>query len=402
MWKWTDNENIKAVILDVDSLSDEHIYYSFEEDIPGIKVFEVSKTTVYPTGNHIAIEYYDTIQLLYEILGNYSLKSFEIVAISTDTLFLKDMMQNHIGTILINELDKEQLKFTPDYTNGNLTTIFSNRNSGYGAEVIASGLSTITKKVLLKCNSVVELSNGVFKDIQLFFGGRYYPKSRSYILDDPLTEVLLDFKKRYNKKVDQYYDGALNLLNKVYSIDVLTYVPMKPEDLRTGRFDRFESLQLNQIKSKGIYLQNILKCHKDFSQKHNDALHRSENVKGAYSVLADVNGKNVVVLDDLFSTGNTINEIARVLYENGAKNVMAVFLAVNQMTESTVHPYKRIECPRCKSDMRLIVTKENNLFFGCTNFPNCDYKLDKDIGLQKIKEINQITIEDVFDLEDIY
>ena len=38
MWKWTDNDNIKAVILDVDSIDSEYISYPFDEDIPNIHI----------------------------------------------------------------------------------------------------------------------------------------------------------------------------------------------------------------------------------------------------------------------------------------------------------------------------------------------------------------------------
>ena len=197
MWKWTNNENIKAILLDVDSIRDEDVYYLFEDYIPNIKVFEVSQYPNRPVDGHIGIEYYDIVELLYEIMKKYSLNSSEIVSISGDSFFLKEMMQNHIGTVYIGDLSKEQLKHTPDYSNKNLDVIFSEKNRGYGAEVIAAGIQN-TKKVLLKCNSTIQLSNGSFKNVQLFFGGRYYPHYREYILDDPLTTVMIDFKKRYN------------------------------------------------------------------------------------------------------------------------------------------------------------------------------------------------------------
>lgn len=146
MWKWTDSENIKAVLLDVNSIDDEHIRYSFEDVIPGIKVFEVSKYPNNPLDGHIGIEYYDTVELLYGIMKEYSFNSSEIVAISSDTTFLKEMMQNHIGTVYVGDLNKEQLKHTPDYANKNLSSIFTKRDRGYGAEVIATGNPRITKR----------------------------------------------------------------------------------------------------------------------------------------------------------------------------------------------------------------------------------------------------------------
>ncbi len=402
MWKWTDNDNIKAVILDIDSIDSEYVSYPFDEDIPDIHMIEVSRHSHNPLDGHISIEYFDINELLYRIMEEYSLNSSEIVAISADTFFLKEMMQNHIGTVLVGNLDKDQLKYTPDYTNKNLKNIFSKRNQGYGAEVITRQHPKIKRRVLLKCISNVELSNDETKNIQLYFGGRYYSNSREYILDDPLSTVILDFKKNYNRMVDEYYDGALNLLNNITPIDILTYVPMKPEDIKTNRFDRFRSLKLNKMNKQDIHLTNIISCTKDFSQKHNDALHRKENVRDAYTLMEDVRGKTVAVLDDIYASGSTITEIARILYENGAENVIALFLAVNQMTESPAHPYKRIKCQKCDGHMVLRVSKANNIFFGCSNYPDCNFSMDKDVGLNLLNQINQITIDDIYDLEDIY
>ena len=213
---------------------------------------------------------------------------------------------------------------------------------------------------------------------------------------------MLEFKERYVKLADKYYDDALIHVYYANQIEILTYVPMKPKDIERGRFNRFQSLNLKKITGLGVCLKNILRCEKNFSQKHNDMIHRKENVKNAYTLLEDVNGKNVAVIDDLYSTGSTINEIARVLYENGAKSVSAVFLAVNQMTESPMYPYKHIKCDECGHDMILKINKRDYVFFGCSNFPNCNNTLSRDEGLKNLKQINQISVEDTFDLEDVY
>lgn len=72
------------------------------------------------------------------------------------------------------------------------------------------------------------------------------------------------------------------------------------------------------------------------------------------------------------------------------------------MTESSAHPYKRIRCNTCDGDMILKVSSANKLFFGCSNYPECTNTLDKNFGLRKLNQINQITIDDIYDLEDIY
>ncbi|MGV8027144.1 MAG: double zinc ribbon domain-containing protein [Anaerolineaceae bacterium] len=55
---------------------------------------------------------------------------------------------------------------------------------------------------------------------------------------------------------------------------------------------------------------------------------RSENVRGAFSVQFDVvNGKNILLLDDVVTTGATLIECAKVLKNAGAKQVSALTIA---------------------------------------------------------------------------
>lgn len=56
---------------------------------------------------------------------------------------------------------------------------------------------------------------------------------------------------------------------------------------------------------------------------------RSRNVKNAFKVIypEKVAGRNILLLDDIFTTGHTIDECARVLKEAGAKSVIGVVIA---------------------------------------------------------------------------
>ncbi len=58
---------------------------------------------------------------------------------------------------------------------------------------------------------------------------------------------------------------------------------------------------------------------------------RSKNVSGVFKVIADkseIKGKTVVIADDVFTTGSTINSLALELLENGVHSVYAATLAV--------------------------------------------------------------------------
>lgn len=54
---------------------------------------------------------------------------------------------------------------------------------------------------------------------------------------------------------------------------------------------------------------------------------RRQNLKGAFETAADVSGKRVLLVDDIFTTGSTCNECAKALYRAGAKEVHIVCLS---------------------------------------------------------------------------
>jgi ComF family protein len=54
---------------------------------------------------------------------------------------------------------------------------------------------------------------------------------------------------------------------------------------------------------------------------------RAANVKGAFSVGAEVDGRTVAVVDDVLTTGATLNEVALVMRRAGAREVIGWVLA---------------------------------------------------------------------------
>ncbi|MBO5866568.1 MAG: ComF family protein, partial [Clostridia bacterium] len=54
---------------------------------------------------------------------------------------------------------------------------------------------------------------------------------------------------------------------------------------------------------------------------------RKQNLVGAYQLNADVKGKVVLVIDDVKTTGSTLNECAKVLKRGGATTVVCLTVA---------------------------------------------------------------------------
>ena len=78
------------------------------------------------------------------------------------------------------------------------------------------------------------------------------------------------------------------------------------------------------------YKNNVLKKIKNNKpQSTKNKKDRKENGINAYKIknVNEVTGKSIILLDDIFTTGNTVNECSRVLKQNGAKDVTIITIA---------------------------------------------------------------------------
>ena len=56
---------------------------------------------------------------------------------------------------------------------------------------------------------------------------------------------------------------------------------------------------------------------------------RKENIKNVYKVInkEKIKNKKILILDDIFTTGSTVNECSRILKEAGAKEIGILTIA---------------------------------------------------------------------------
>lgn len=406
MWKWTRPDNIQLLILDGDTLEEEFLTYPYSKDGKIIKKIIVTKTDKLISYEN-SIMYFDLYDLIQEVMEKEKCESYAIISISKDILFLKSMIEYHIGTILVGNLIHDFLKNIPDYdvlTIKQIVEVLNYDRKGYCAEIFATYESSKKTMSLLFCNESITLADGSERVVDLYFGGRYYANKHMYILNDPLSHIVKQCKSRYVKVVDLFFDLACRYIAQIENVDSFTYIPLKPADIKEGKFDRFNNLKLIGLKKENMQLDTFLRCIKDFSQKGNDLYVRREIVKGAFEVIKDVENKTIVIIDDVFSTGSTILEAVKILYEAGAKKVIAVLLSVNQLTESSIK-YKNLKCNICGSNMKLRMNKSSGqLFFGCENYQEHENGKSSTIdllsGMDTLKEINKLEVVDIVDLED--
>lgn len=176
------------------------------------------------------------------------------------------------------------------------------------------------------------MKNGVCEDCPR--GSFLFERSAAYTLySDDVREMIhlmkYSGKSETARKLAELMNDELDL--SVFAwYDVIVAVPLSKKRERERGYNQAEIFADRLGKLIGIEaLPNALKRVKDTEAQHSmSAAQRRENVKGAFSANARlVREKNILLADDIFTTGSTFNECAKTLINAGAKSIACVSFA---------------------------------------------------------------------------
>lgn len=119
----------------------------------------------------------------------------------------------------------------------------------------------------------------------------------------------------------------------VTEFDMVVPVASSGKELRSRGYDvpRLLAQRLAQ-KINCPMRQALCKIKETKRQMSLSGKERRENLKGAFAVCdaTDIKGKRVLIVDDVFTTGSTMNECAKALKKAGAKSCCGVVIAVTR------------------------------------------------------------------------
>ena len=203
-----------------------------------------------------------------------------------------------------------------------------------------STLATLPAPFCTYCKSLLEDEETTFKHRCVYLS---HPEDRRILsvrslgtFDDHYKTLIHRFK--YGRKIPLGKRLAESLGEKVacekdfIGCDLIIPVPLHRARHRSRGFNQ------SQILAEGIsevtnlpLMKDILKRKKNTQdQTYLNAQQRKENVRGAFVVTQPdrIVGKHVILVDDVITTGATLNECARMLLDAGATKIFAVTLAV--------------------------------------------------------------------------
>lgn len=164
------------------------------------------------------------------------------------------------------------------------------------------------------------------------FGVFYTPS-----MSTPVNRLVYRLKRDYNFEVIRLcasimYKKAIKLCAK-HSIKfrsyIVTFPPRRKKSVIKYGYDHAQRLAKEFAKKMKI---KMIPCLKNVGKKEQKKLDKSErffNASTSYEMLegVDVEGKKIFIVDDVMTSGATINSCARILKENGAIDVIPITFA---------------------------------------------------------------------------
>lgn len=109
--------------------------------------------------------------------------------------------------------------------------------------------------------------------------------------------------------------------------DMVVSVPTDAARRRQRGFDIPESIFAQALAVKGAWQPQVLARIKATAPQYGLVPDkRRSNVRGCFAVQGDVRGKKILLVDDILTTGATLDEAAKTLKQAGAKSVYALTL----------------------------------------------------------------------------
>jgi competence protein ComFC len=203
--------------------------------------------------------------------------------------------------------------------------------SCYGCK---AGLPYDSKRVLCK-NCFEKITSSCASSCQLPHESSYIEKIYNCCAyKDTAKELIHKFKYEKKLHIEHILIDILDFFLKYKmlseKIDFITAVPMHPADFRKRGFNHSAILAKGVAVKTNIKFKDILiKIKKTEAQVHLTRTQRIINIKDAFTCkkLPGLKDKTALIIDDVFTTGSTINECAKTLKTCDVGAVFALTLA---------------------------------------------------------------------------
>lgn len=166
----------------------------------------------------------------------------------------------------------------------------------------------------------------------------YYDRGVSlWLHKEPVSTSIYQFKYHNQRALGRYYAEEIaahyGKLIRTWNPELLIPVPLHSKRRRKRGYNQAQILAEELEKLLGIPAdhRSVRRVRYTDAQKTLDKRKRRENLNNAFAVEKSFEKvKNVVLVDDIYTTGSTMDAVAKVLKESGVEKVYFLTISIGQ------------------------------------------------------------------------
>ncbi|MFC5464672.1 ComF family protein [Lederbergia graminis] len=144
-----------------------------------------------------------------------------------------------------------------------------------------------------------------------------------YHYNDFMKELMAKFKFRGDYELGKVFVPAIRKALKKMEYDMLVPIPLSRTRLKERGFN--QAAAIGQLAGFEIY--DVLERHHSEKQSKKTRRERLQQSSIFTLIRGEVSGKQILLIDDIYTTGTTLRHAAKTLKDAGAKNIQAITIA---------------------------------------------------------------------------
>jgi ComF family protein len=167
----------------------------------------------------------------------------------------------------------------------------------------------------------------------LYFALPYKEKqlTRKLIHQFKYEPHLKDLAKTLANLLVEHFVLSQKNTNEIWDNGILVPIPLDKNKIRIRGYNQSEELakELAKILQIPVTSNNLMKIKETKPQMELKKEEREKNLLGAFKIKkpAEFAGKKIFLVDDVYTTGSTMEECANILLKSGVKSVFGITIA---------------------------------------------------------------------------
>ena len=157
-----------------------------------------------------------------------------------------------------------------------------------------------------------------------------------FLYKDKIRDLILDYKFRDKAYLYKIFSEIIIKNEKICRIlksyDIIIPVPIHKKRKTERGYNQSELIAREiSLRTKSITFENKVMKKKINNKKQSSLVKedRTKNVQNVYEIINSekIKNKKIILFDDIYTTGSTVNEISKILKQKGARKVLVLTLA---------------------------------------------------------------------------